>query len=323
MRSIILLNKASKVNLEIFFEFVEIKTKLASLMPMLAGFLWTYLYYGQMRWWNTIVFFIAVILFDMTVTAINNTMDYYKAKDEAYKYHENVIGKFGLDFKQMVTMTLTLLVMALFFSIGLFFMTDPMLLMIGGIFYLIGITYTFGPLPTSRTPLGELLSGTIMGFGIFFLAVFVNHFDQILSSQWTAETIQIVFHWPDILRILFMSLPFIALIANIMLANNTCDLETDRRNHRYTLVHYIGRNRAVRLYQVLSVIPWICWILYILSGQLPLWTLIGLLGMYPHFLSIQRFSHKQVKSETFAESLKSFLLFSIIYNGALLMAIII
>lgn len=318
-----MLNKPISMNWQIFLEFVEIKTKLASLMPMLAGFLWTINYYGHLNWLNTCIFFIAAIVFDMTVTAINNTMDFYKAKDSDYKYQENVIGKFRLNFQQMATLTVGLLIVSLIFSLILVVLTDGMLVLIGGIFYLIGITYTFGPLPTSRTPLGEFLSGTTMGFGIFFLAVYVNRFDQLLASEWTWQTIRLILHWQDLLVILFMSLPFIALIANIMLANNTCDLETDRKNHRYTLVHYLGKSQAIRLYQVLSLIPWICWVLYIFSGQLPFWALIGLLGIYPHYLSVQRFSQRQVKSETFVESLKSFLLFSLIYNGMLFMSIFI
>lgn len=303
-------------------EFVEIKTKLASLMPMMAGFLWTYLYYGQLKWLNTVIFFLAAILYDMTVTAINNTMDFYKAKDVDYKYQENVIGKYHLDFKMMVGFTLTLLGLSLILSLILVTLTDFILILIGGLFYIIGITYTFGPLPTSRTPFGELLAGTTMGFGIFFLAVFVNRYDYLLTSRWTSETIQIIFYWRDIFQALFMSLPFVALIANIMLANNTCDLDTDRRNGRFTLVHYIGRHQAVRLYQVLSAIPWLCWALYILAGQLPFWSLVCMSGIYPHYLSVRRFSQQQIKSLTFAESLRSFLLFSIIYNGTLLVNII-
>ena len=41
------------------------------------------------------------------------------------------------------------------------------------------------------------------------------------------------------------------MIANIMLANNLRDLETDIENHRYTLVYYIGRDAGLRLFSAL------------------------------------------------------------------------
>ncbi len=42
-----------------------------------------------------------------------------------------------------------------------------------------------------------------------------------------------------------ISLPLVCTIANIMLSNNICDLETDITNHRYTLVYYIGKKQAL------------------------------------------------------------------------------
>ena len=44
-----------------------------------------------------------------------------------------------------------------------------------------------------------------------------------------------------VLAIVVASLPLVCSIANIMLANNLRDLDTDIENHRYTLVYYIGR----------------------------------------------------------------------------------
>ena len=130
------------------------------------------------------------------------------------------------------------------------------------------------------------------------------------------------FSWTRILEIIFMSIPLVTLIANIMLANNTCDLEEDIRNHRYTLVYYIGKKNALKLYFVLASLPWLLWLLYCLTGFLPFWALIGLLGLVPAYHSLERFLKKQVKGETFIEAVKSFVLFSGVYVLTLLVAVI-
>ena len=58
MRGIILLKIKQK--LAIFFEFVELRTKVASVFPMLAGFLWTYYRLGRFNWVNASIFALAV-----------------------------------------------------------------------------------------------------------------------------------------------------------------------------------------------------------------------------------------------------------------------
>ena len=249
-------------------------------------------------------------------------MDYHKAKDEAYRQESNVIGKFSLDFQQMIGIIFTLLIFSILISLLLVWRTSWLLLPMGALCFLIGIFYTFGPIPLSRMPLGEVFSGVTMGFGIFFLAVFIQQPDLLLTSQVSGQWMTVQFSWTRILEIILMSIPLVTLIANIMLANNTCDLEEDIRNHRYTLVYYIGKKNALKLYFVLASLPWLLWLLYCSTGFLPFWALIGLLGLVPAYHSLERFLKKQVKGETFIEAVKSFVLFSGVYVLTLLVALI-
>lgn len=299
-------------NIAILLEFVEIRTKIASVFPMLIGFLWTSYHYKQFNWLNSLIFAISVISFDMCTTAINNTIDFHKAIDLDYKTQENVIGKNNLSFKKMVYIVLALLIFAFLFAISLVFLTDFLLIILGGLCFLLGITYTFGPTPISRSPYGEVMSGVTMGFGIFFLAIYMTMYGSILSSTHTVGNIAIQFNWFETLKIFMMSLPLICFIANIMLANNTRDLETDLVNERKTLVFYIGKKNAVMLYQLLSLIPWIVWLLYVVSGILPLWALLGLSLIPLHYKSVLHFKEKQTR-ETFPEAIQSFTLFASMY----------
>ena len=289
---------------------------------MTLGLLWAAYRYQTFNWLNTLLFVLAVLSFDMCTTAINNSMDYHKAKDEAYRQESNVIGKFSLDFQQMIGIIFTLLIFSILISLLLVWRTSWILLPMGALCFLIGIFYTFGPIPLSRMPLGEVFSGITMGFGIFFFAVFIQQPDLLLTSQVSGQWMTVKFFWTRILEIILMSIPLVTLIANIMLANNTCDLEEDIRNHRYTLVYYIGKKNALKLYFVLASLPWLLWLLYCLTGFLPFWALIGLLGLVPAYHSLERFLKKQVKRETFIEAVKSFVLFSGVYVLTLLVAVI-
>ena len=45
-------------------------------------------------------------------------------------------------------------------------------------------------------------------------------------------------------------------IANIMLANNICDVEEDIINNRFTLPYYLGKKNAFNLFKI-SILYWI------------------------------------------------------------------
>ncbi|MDY4510994.1 MAG: 1,4-dihydroxy-2-naphthoate polyprenyltransferase [Streptococcus hyovaginalis] len=323
MRIITLSTKTKGVTLPIFLEFIELRTKVASFFPMVIGVLWAIYHYQRFNPLNTLLFVLAVLSFDMCTTAINNTMDFKKAVDLTYQKEENVIGKHGLDYDHMVKIVFSLLGIAILFSLFLVFRTDFLLLPIGALCFLIGIFYTFGPMPLSRLPLGEVFSGITMGFGIFFLSIYVQDPNLLLNSQWIGGVATIYWSWQETLNSFFLSLPLIALIANIMLANNLCDLEQDIKNHRHTLVYYIGKKAGVTLYTLLSFLPWLVWFGAIFLGQLPIFGLLGVI-IFPKYLNhLKQFQKEQIKSKTFVTSIKNFVLFSIMYLVTLLITLLI
>ncbi len=54
-----------------------------------------------------------------------------------------------------------------------------------------------------------------------------------------------MFIFIEFIVICLVSIPMIVGIANIMLANNICDLEEDIANKRHTLPYYIGKKNAI------------------------------------------------------------------------------
>lgn len=305
--------KHNPITVPIFLEFVDIKTKVASVFPMLIGFVWAQLHYHNFNVANSILFAIAVISFDMCTTAINNAMDFAKAYDTTYQIQSNVIGKYQLDYQTMLKIIYGLLIFSSLISLILVFKTDILLLPIGIICFLIGIFYTFGPLPLSRLPLGEIFSGITMGFGIFFLAVYVQDPQRLLYSQWSGDSFLITAKLLEIVKIAIMSVPLMALIANIMLANNICDYPQDILNKRYTLVHYIGNKASLNLYAFLHTIAWGMLIVYVMLGWLPLATLVLFIAYPISLKGLSAFMKQQTKEGTFLESVKNFILFNGLY----------
>ena len=77
-------------------------------------------------------------------------------------------------------------------------------------------------------PLGEVLSGVTMGFGIFWIVIFLNSPEASFAWMGLEEGMLIVrLALLDHFKVVLLSLPLVCTIANIMLSNNLCDLETD------------------------------------------------------------------------------------------------
>ena len=306
------------MSLKNFLILVEIKTKIASLFPFLIGTLFVYYRYDTFQPLNTAIFFFGMLIFDLTTTAINNYMDYKKAATDEYRKTVNIIGRENLSEKLVVAIILTMLTIATALGIWLVFRTDLLVLLIGMVCFGIGIFYTFGPIPLSRMPLGEIFSGLTMGFGILFLTVYINAFDQdIANILWEGSNINIHLDIIKLLEILLVSLPCIFTIANIMLANNICDLEDDIKNNRFTLTYYIGKRNSVILFNALYILSFVAIIAAVMLKLLPTIMLVTLIAIIPVYKQLAIFNHKQVKSETFNVSLKNF----VIVNGSLFIAL--
>src|SRR5690625_5555493 len=72
-----------------FLKLVEIQTKIASVFPFLIGLLFVIYRYDSFYLANTLIFFSAMLLFDLTTTVINNYIDYQKASSESFREEHN------------------------------------------------------------------------------------------------------------------------------------------------------------------------------------------------------------------------------------------
>ncbi|MCL2559254.1 MAG: 1,4-dihydroxy-2-naphthoate polyprenyltransferase [Turicibacter sp.] len=297
------------MNLTHFLQLVEIKTKIASVFPFLIGLFFTLYRYETLNVKATFVFFAAMLIFDLTTTSINNFLDYRKSDDDAYRQDVNIIGSAGLNEKTVLFVILAMLTVATGLGLYLVSLTSWLVLLIGALCFAIGIFYTFGPIPLSRLPLGEIFSGVTMGFGILFLTVYVNtHQLGYLAVNISQGILSIQLSVPEMLTLLLVSLPSIFTIANLMLANNICDLEEDVKNNRYTLVYYIGKKRAVVLFHVLYACSFLSILVCVLLGIHNAWMLIALIVLPLVLKGLAKFRQEQVKSRTFVVAVRNLVL---------------
>lgn len=294
-----------------FLKLVEIQTKIASMTPFLLGSIFAVYRYNQFSLSNFIMMFISLLSFDMATTAINNYIDYKKAsKTHGYGYERhNAIVRDNLKESTVIAVIVALLAIAVAFGILLFLNTSLLVLVIGVISFAVGILYTFGPIPISRMPLGEMFSGLFMGFVIIFLATYIHIVDLNLFELSITNSILILnIDLYELLVLFLIALPATLGIAVIMLANNICDIEDDLENKRYTLPIYIGKAKALKLFKALYYIVYADIVVLLLLGILPLITIPALLTVIPVKKNIDHFMKLQSKKDTFVVAIKNFVL---------------
>lgn len=278
-----------------FLSYVEIQTKIASLFPFLIGLFYVIYAYGQLDPRNTLLFFASMLCFDMATTAINNYIDsktHGKALDFSRKTATNII--------------FALLILATLFGLMLVYFTGAIVLFTGALCFAVGIFYTFGPAPISRMPLGEIFSGLFMGFFIPFLVVYINApVNSLVYFAMDNFVLQLSFNIINLIKLTLITVPAICGIANIMLANNICDVEEDVKVNRFTLPYYIGKENALNLFAGLYYFSYAAIIAIAALRILPFYVLFVLVTFIIIQKNILKFRKLQSKEATFALSVQN------------------
>ena len=281
-----------------FFALTEIKTKITSLLVFLLT-----MAYFLMRGWPVkplanALFFAAMISLDLAVSALNHYMD------------SKVDGsRLPLSRPLALALILGLLILSAALGLALLVLTDPLILIPGGLAFLVGIAYSAGPLPLSRTALGELLSGRFYGFLIPALLFYINLApESFIAWQRQGVHMSLTLHLPNLLALFLFSIAPVTATSAIMLANNICVLEADRLTGRRTLPHSLGIKGSLWLFALLAYLPLASLILMVLLGQLSPLALLALILLLPATFWVKSFWSRQDKRDTFPLSLKLYLL---------------
>ncbi|MHC5250182.1 1,4-dihydroxy-2-naphthoate polyprenyltransferase [Enterococcus sp. LJL90] len=281
------------MKLSVFLELVEIKAKTASILPFFIGLCYSWYNYHEVRVGYVVLYFIAMVIFNMAVDILDNYNDYHHAT-EVHDYREktNIIGRENLSLKLVFNMMVTMIVISAVMGIVLAYYVGWPLFFMGLYCYLVGIFYSSGPKPLSSLPLGEFFSGFTMGMMISLICVYLNTSDVF---QWNLATLG---------SIALIALPNTMWIANLMLANNICDLEEDEKNNRFTIVHYLGKKRALALFLFMNLIAGAALILAVVFGIAPWTMLLSFLALPVIVKQIRSFLKVQIKSQTFINAVR-------------------
>lgn len=280
-----------------FLSYVEIMTKITSLFAFFITIAFLLYMKEPIDWEKTGVFFAAMFLFDLATTAINNYID-------TKTNHQT------LQFKRSIALMIIMILLGMSTILGLYlaYLTDSVVFLLGGLCFLCGIFYTYGPVPISRQPLGEVLSGVFYGLLIPFILLYINMpAGTFLSLHLSFETISLSLNvWPLTQVILFSVIP-VCVTANIMLANNICDLEKDILVKRHTLPYYLG-SKALYLFAGLYYLTYIALLAMVLLKILSPICLIALLTLFIVQKNIREFFKKQDKDTTFVLAIKNYII---------------
>ncbi|MGL4392823.1 MAG: UbiA family prenyltransferase [Fusobacteriaceae bacterium] len=285
------------MNLKKIIIYLRVPSLTASVLPFLVGVSYVLSKYGEINLKYSGLFFLANVLIHCICNIVNNYVDFGELKQKRYYSQKIELG---------IIFSLSLISVA----IGIYLVAKlGLVVLILGIFsFFVAVFYTAGPVPISRTPYGEIHSGLAMGFCITFLSVFINEPNSLVTIKYfSLSNLEATFFVKEILKVFLLSVPLICCIANVMLANNICDVDEDTKINRYTLAFYLGNKKSLNLFKWLYYISYFSAIIMVILKILPLWGIIIMLTFFKVNKNIKTFFEHQSKQETFALSLENYL----------------
>lgn len=210
----------------------------ASVMPSVLALAAAYRRQGRVDPVMAVCLLLVAVLMQSAVNALNDYADYVKGTDTLDNSPESFDAVIVHGMNPKTARNLGIAFLGLAFVPGLYAVLrrGAPLLVIGLIGAAIVVLYSFGKTPISYLPLGELISGLVMGGLIPLAGVYM----QLGRMEYS---------------VLITALPIILGIAMIMFSNNGCDIERDLPAGRRTLPCVLGRPRTDKAYRF-ALILW-------------------------------------------------------------------
>lgn len=188
------------------------------------------------------------ILMQSSVNTLNDYYDYVKGSDSAdddVDPNDAVLVYNNVNPKAALALAIGMLIAA--FALGgyVIWQTGWIPLLIGVVGAVFVVFYSAGKTPISYLPIGEAVSGIVMG-GLIPLACYYVYTHEL-------SALPLIWAVPEILG-----------IGLIMFTNNTCDVEKDIEADRHTLSVLVGRDTARKMYHGIIYL-WIVAIIAVLA----------------------------------------------------------
>jgi 1,4-dihydroxy-2-naphthoate octaprenyltransferase len=214
---------------------------------------------GPFDWLLGLLALLSAVLLHAATNLINdyydvvNGVDTVRAATAQYRPHPIVEGRIAVG--QVLWVSYALFLTAAGIGVYLTLACGWVVLVIGIVGLLAGLTYTAPPLKYKYVALGEvsvfLMWGPLMVEGAYYVQ------RQALSLQ-----------------AFWVSLPFGILVALVLLANNIRDIDHDRSRGIRTIAILLGRRSGLNAYLALMVLAYAGILALALTGVLTMWVLI-------------------------------------------------
>lgn len=181
------------------------------------------------------------VLMQSSVNVFNDYFDYTKGTDSPDNSSEDafdaVLVYNNLNPKSVLALAIGYLVCAGIIGVYIVYSCGWIPLIIGLIGAIVVVIYSGGKTPISYLPIGEFISGIVMGSLIPLACTYV--LSGVLDFF-----------------VLILSIPLAVGIGMILATNNTCDIEKDIDAKRKTLAVVLGRTEATNAYRLVIAL-WI------------------------------------------------------------------
>ena len=233
------------------------------------------------------------------VNVLNDYFDFKKGTDSADNSSDDafdaVLVYNNLNPKSVLALAVGFLVIAAALGLYLVYLTSWILLVIGIVGALIVVLYSGGKTPISYLPIGEFVSGFVMG-GLIPLAC--------------CYTLSGVFE-P---MVLLASLPIMFGIGMILFTNNTCDIEKDIPAQRKTISVVLGRKKAPNCYHA-AVLVWIVLIVALIGVFYPTGMPLVMIMVLAAFPVLRAITNNPLNQKSRNAAMSQIVMLNVIFGG--------
>lgn len=295
---------AERSRWERFLRIVEIRTKVVSVSALLIGTAFAVWYSGAFDATVFVLMALATLLVDMGTTAFNSYFDFTGGVDSATHNREGdkvLVHEKGVHPLQAFLIGAACFLLAMPIGLAIGFLVGWEIIFVGAACMAVGYLYNGGPLPLSRTPLGELFAGGFLGGVLVLLSYYVQ--------TRTLDTAGVL-----------IALPSLLMVASILTVNNTCDVVGDTEAGRKTLSIVFGPAVGEAVVYALGALSLLLLAGYSVAGLLP--TVSGLVAVAavtpPIVIQYRRMHRRGFSHETKGPSMGAILRVFKLYTIAVL-----
>src|SRR5690625_4832425 len=262
-----------KEGFQVWWRLLRPYTLTASFVPVFAGTMLAFVE-GSIHIWLFLAMMLASILIQAATNMFNEYYDFVRGLDT-----ENSVGiggtivRDGIQPKTVLNLALGFFGISILLGVYICMESSWWIAVIGLICMLFGYLYTGGPFPIAYTPFGEISSGFFMGPVI----IGISYFIQTTVITWD---------------VILVSIPVAIFIGAIMLSNNIRDLDGDKKSGRKTIAILLGRKNAIVFLAAMFSTAFIMTAIYIITGILPVWSMIAFIAIFKAVDVIKKFKGK-------------------------------